>query len=585
MRRAFALGTAVLLLLCLIPAANALTGASGIQNRSTVSSDGSCQVTLTVNLHLDSPVEHLRFPVPGNARNVLLGGVSASLRRAGQRQEVDLSGIIGSVAGDFQITVSYTLANCVSYADQDGDENTPERLVLTVPLLSGFAYPVSAMDFSVALPGTVETRPTFSSSYYQQAIESDLEYTMEENVITGRIAKPLRDLESLSMSLEVTEEMFPQTQVRTWTVDLDDVAMYVCIGLAALYWLAFLRCLPALRQRSTLPPEGLSAGELGCALTGQGLDLTMTVLTWAQLGYVLIQVDNAGRVLLHKRMEMGNERDAFELKCFRALFGRRQMVEGTGSHYARLARQMASLAPHTRAYYRPSNGNPRLFRALAAAAGLFGGMSLGSPLGGAGVLGGLTGALFGALGCVAAWYIQGWAFHLFTRDRRPLLYGALGCAGWLLLGALASGLPFAAGLIVWELLAGLAAAYGGRRSGLGRQTMAQILGLRQFLRRVTPQELQRLRRENPDYFFTLLPYAMALGVDRAFARRFGNLRMGACPYLTTGLDGHRTVTEWDLLLRQTVKAMDLRQRWLAFEQASPPPASRRRRRRRRRHGR
>ncbi len=582
MRRFLALCAVLLALSLLAVTAYAVTGANNVDNHTTVASDGTCQVSLTVNIHLDSPVEHLRFPVPGNARNVLLSGVSASLRRNGSRQEVDLSRVIGAVAGDFQVLISYSLPNSVAYRDHDGDAETPDRLMLNIPLLSGFSYPVTGFAFSVTLPAEITTVPSFSSSYYLQAIESDVTYAVEGATLSGAVTKSLRDLESLTMTLEVSEEVFPQTHVRTWTVDMDDVAMYVCIGLAALYWLVFLRCLPVLRQRTTLPPEGLSAGELPCALTGQGLDLTALVLTWAQLGYILIQLDSTGRVLLHKRMEMGNERDDFECRCFRAIFGRRRMVEGTGVHYAQLSREMSNLAPHTRTYFQRGTGNPKLFRALAAAAGLFGGMSLGTPLGGEGLLGGLTGTLFGVLGCVCAWGIQGWAYCLHTRNRRPLVWAIAGCLMYLLLGFLASGVPLALGLMAWELMAGLAAAYGGRRSGLGRQIMAEILGLRHFLRRAAPQDLHRLRREDPDYFFSMAPYAVALGVDRAFATRFGKARLGACPYLTTGMDGHRTALEWDQLIRQVVSAMDARQRRLPYEQIAirlPGPSPRRKRRR------
>ena len=80
----------------------------------------------------------------------------------------------------------------------------------------------------------------------------------------------------------------------------------------------------------------------------------------------------------------------------------------------------------------------------------------------------------------------------------------------------------------------------------------------------------------------MAPYAVALGVDRAFAKRFGKARLGACPYLTTGLDGHRTALEWDQLIRQAVSAMDARQRRLPYEQiairlpSSPPRRKRRR---------
>ena len=66
----------------------------------------------------------------------------------------------------------------------------------------------------------------------------------------------------------------------------------------------------------------------------------MMVFTWAQLGYLLIQTDSGGKVLLHKRMDMGNERSLFENKIFALLFGSRQAVDATGYPYAKLSRKV-----------------------------------------------------------------------------------------------------------------------------------------------------------------------------------------------------------------------------------------------------
>ena len=44
-------------------------------------------------------------------------------------------------------------------------------------------------------------------------------------------------------------------------------------------------------------------------------------------------------------------------------------------------------------------------------------------------------------------------------------------------------------------------------------------------------------------------------MDKAFARRFRGIRLPACPYLTTGMDGHMTAAEWSRLLRDVVTAL------------------------------
>lgn len=559
MRRIFALVLAAALVLLLAVGASAATGASKIQSFANISGDGSCQVTMVVALHLEETVPDLRFPVPGNARNVTLNGSNVSTRREGEAQTLDLSKTLGGVTGDFTVNISYTLSNCISRDDRG-------NLELTVPLLSGFLYPVELLEFSVTLPGEAAGKPAFSSGYWQASIESDLTYEVSGVTVTGSTIKQLKDRETLIMTLPVTEELFPQApaEIRL-DVALDDTAMLVCGILALVYWLVFLRCLPPRRARRATPPEGLTAGEMGCALVGSGVDLTAMVITWAQLGYILIQLDNNGRVLLHKRMDMGNERGGFEVRIFRSLFGKRRMVDGTGLQYALLCRKVAAAAPNVHDLYKPGSGNPKLFRGLAAGIGLFGGVSLGIALAGDSAMQWLLVFLMAVLGGISAWWIQSSMYCLHLR-RTPAVWAGLGCAAaWLAFGLLAGEAGVAVTVILTQLTAGAAAAYGGRRSELGRQTMSQVMGLRRYLRTVSREELHRLSKADPEYYHTLAPYALALGVDKAFAKRFGGTRLPRCPYLTTGMDGHLTAAEWCQLLRRAVNTLDYRQKHLTLE--------------------
>ena len=138
--------------------------------------------------------------------------------------------------------------------------------------------------------------------------------------------------------------------------------MLVCAAVALRYWIIFLRCYPLLRQSRKTPPEGLNAGELGVRLTLAGVDLTAMVFSWAQLGYLEIQLDDRGRVWFHKKTDMGNERSAFEVKTFQALFNRRDFAEGTGRRYAELAAHVRRLNPSRKTLNHPKCGNPLIFR-------------------------------------------------------------------------------------------------------------------------------------------------------------------------------------------------------------------------------
>lgn len=558
MRRVAIFLLCILLLFPMTAAAQAASRASRISVAATVDAEGSAQVTVDVILVLDTAVDTLEFPLPRYARNITVNGSSARTSASGDTTRVNLTSLVKGVTGSFPLRIQYTLHDLVAY-------DALNKLQLTLPLLSGFAYPVDEMDFSVNLPGQVSAKPVFTSGYFQQSIEEDITYSMNQLAITGSMNEILKDQETLILTLEVPDTVFPQDVTSQWRMGIPDIAMIVLAVLAVLYWLIALRCLPFLRRHSTQAPAGCTAGELTCVLSGQGSDLTMMVMSWAQLGYILIHITDSGRVTLHKRMEMGNERSAYENKIFRKLFGKRRTVDGSGYHYANLCQKVAVTPGDIWDLFRKGTGSPRIFRFLCAGIGFFGGAGLGISLAGNALLGILLIAIVAILGAASAWVIQDWVRGLHLRDPSAL-YAGLGLTIlWLLLGIAADRLGIAACAAGAQLLCGLAWFYGGRRTQTGRRTVAQVLGFRAYLRKLTPKDIKRLQQLDPDFFHTMAPYAMALGVQRSFAQCFGSRRLPGCPWLTTGMDGHLTAAEWTHLMERAANSLNARYKRLPLE--------------------
>jgi hypothetical protein len=94
---------------------------------------------------------------------------------------------------------------------------------------------------------------------------------------------------------------------------------------------------------------------------------------------------------------------------------------------------------------------------------------------------------------------------------------------------------------------------------------------------MSQEELQRMVSMNPDYFFDMLPYAIALGVDTRFAKAFGKMRLPDCSYLLIRQNEKRSASEWALLVRKIADRMDERQRRMELETwipVAPPPKRR-----------
>lgn len=563
MKRLILLALCVMLIASVSVGVSAFEGetrATSVQMIATVSNSGSAQVSTTVALHVETPLEELHYPVPANASSITLNGSRVFTEKTNQARLVNLTKLLGGMTGDFTFTVGYSVANTVRpLAQTDSAADSAKKLQLDLPLLAGFAYPIDQVQFSINLPGNITNQPGFISGYHQANIEKDLTYSVSGGNIAGRSWTALKDHETLNLRLTATEEMFPQTRVELPSLDTITTIIYVCIGLALIYWIFVLRNFLPIREYPAVAPEGFGAGQLGTVLTMAGADLGLMIFTWAQLGYVVIQMDRRGRVLVHKRMEMGNERSAFEQKCFRSLFARRDVADTSGISFARL-HQTVSAQKAIPSLLRKNGGNVQIFRILAAVAGLLCGTCFGILLGNMLDFGWLFMSVLSFVGLICSWQIQHWTQGVFLHHRIRL-WTALGMSVlWLILGLAIGQLSLALLSVSIQLIAGFLAAFGGRRSEDGKLAMGQVLSLRSHLSRLSSRKIQQYCQENPNYFFDLIPEAMAMGCDKAFARRFGKSRLPACPYIIASDTRGLTAAQWSQLMRQILDGMTARQR-------------------------
>ena len=561
------------LLCCLLLAgglavnASAANTASQVENFVTVNSDGDCMVSTTIRLMLETPVDSLSFPVSADATNITVNGGLARTDKTESAVYVDLSRAVGSAVGEINVTLNYNIPNAVK-AKQSEIEGLENYLELEVPLLSGFSLAVQKLKYVVTLPGDIKYYPTYSSTYLQEGLEANLERHVEKNLLSCSTINPLNDHETVTMFMVVPNEMFPNisTYIRVGNPEL--VPMLICGGAALVYWILFLFTLPLIRTRSITPPEGVTAGEMGCHLTLAGGDLTMMAINWAQLGYLMIQLDGS-RVLLHKRMDMGNERSPFEVKVYRMLFGNRKLVDATSVQYARLSRQVFSMVPGERNLNKPGSGNMKIFRALCCLAQVFCGVCVAMNLTDMGVLQVLLSIILGIFGLISAWQIHEIAYRTHLRGKTRVYIGLVCMLIWIVLGIFCGEFWIPFGAAMGQFLMGYLAAYGGRRSEMGRHDAGRILGLRSYLKRMSSQDVSRMTKTDPDYFFNMAPYALSLGVILPFARGFGGRKLDQCPYLVTNKYAKRTAVEWAELLAATADLMDSRYRRMEIEKWIP----------------
>ena len=104
------------------------------------------------------------------------------------------------------------------------------------------------------------------------------------------------------------------------------------------------------------------------------------------------------------------------------------------------------------------------------------------------------------------------AYRTHLRGKLPMLIGAVCIALWVVLGLLCGQVWIPLLSAIGEFLLGYFAAYGGKRSDLGSYAAAQVLGFRRYAKKLPTEDVSRLMANDPDYFFNLAPFTLALGV-------------------------------------------------------------------------
>lgn len=521
---------------------------------ATVLEDGSCQVSMTITLSMEKMDTSMRFPIPADASDVQLNGFGVGTYYSGTVQYVNLSSVLGPEDTTATFTLSYRAGQVV-----DGTGK------LTLPLLSGFQLPINSFDFTVSFPGNVSNQPSFTSAYYQSSIESKMHWTVMGSTVTGRTTDLLNGYETLEMSLKLDSSLFSHRQTAFIDSEVDDRLMEACLLLALLYWVIFMRLgLPRFR-RCSQPPQGYTAGHMRPILTLQGPDLSLMVLSWAQMGYVLLERKSSSKILIHRQMDMGNERSAYEQQIFSLLFKKKDVVDTGSLAYAVLCGKVEKQISVSKVLTHKRSGNPLIFRILSLLVNVLAGVNAGLALGSSASWQIIFLILFGILGLALGNMIQNSAQGIFLYKPGTITKGLLAAVIWVIPFFLCGKRGLGLGTAFYQFIAGILATYGGRRSADGTDALSQGLGL--LLSFLVPEKasFSIAKKVDPEYFHTIAPYALSFGADGLFAYRFGKERIPECPYLVGVPEADRTASQWSRILRSTLRSMNARYEGLKKE--------------------
>ena len=491
----------------------------------TVAADGSYSAVLTAALSFDGADTAITIPLGPNVTGASAAGYDTALSRTDGVYFLTLTSRQSfCVPGTY--TVSWT--GTLPFSD-DAETGTSAELTL---LCAHWPGSVSGVSFSVELPNAVpDGAAKLMSGYYGELTGDGVSLVVSDKKITGSLSNPLLDHESLTLELALPGGFFTAPGAVASFFAPDRLIVPLLVLAAALYWFFTLRSPRVRVRRQMIPPDGVCAGDVPLLLFGARPDAALTVVQWASLGYLTV-ARGPREIVLTRTMGMGNERKGYERRLFSAIFSGYDRVACGAAFRRACAGITRPLAAHwNRRIFDRKSGSPALLRLIASASCAAACGRAGAAIDQLAVARWVPGLLLALAGAALGFVVSHGAMAAVRRERYPL--AALAAAGalcMLLLGALTGVRVGTALAALCAALCGLATASGGRRTRAGCDMLARLRSLRAFLTGAQEKQLRRLLRQDPQYYYRMLPFACALGVGRAFSARFGQTRLEPCGY-------------------------------------------------------
>lgn len=504
------------------------TRISSIIADCSIQHDSSCLVSMRAEYAFVGAVPTVTIPVPKDAYDISVGAMQYFVNHAADSTLLVLyspNGFTGTQTFD----VSFRLLTTA--VKDDGEQ------LFTLPLLfPEWQYSIRNLSLTITMPSEFPGLPDFYSSYYNDQIGNYLNTEVSEGVIRSQSLQPLMEQESLTVKLTLPDGFFDLRFMRGRFAKADTLLFWLLAVCCVIYWFLFLRNRLQKVQPETSAPLGCNAGQLPYLLQLKQPSLGLMSTVWASLGYLSVERTKDRKQYLLCRMDMGNERSRCEAGLFSTLFSRSGECR---VHSPAFQSAEANCAPLTQADWqsrllpRKSRfGRPMILSLLGLAAGAFAALLTFDNL--------ITPQSFrwllilplAALCVLGSLFLQKLAGTYVSRSLPIYRYAIFAVLSlMLLLSVFAKCFGIMLFNSILQILIGLVCLPGAKRSAGGIHLFYQLLGLRKFLRKLDPVTLDGLLKNDPQYFYRMLPYAEALGIGRKFAKKCSGLSMEPCHWL------------------------------------------------------
>jgi len=415
----------------------------------------------------------------------------------------------------------------------------------------GWEIPINKATFSVTVPCALSDAQIWVTTGRRGSTDQ-VPFSVKNNgssiTITGTVEN-IKAGEAVTIRVQLPDGWYQGARsawdFRSLFTRLGFIVSMICAALSAVVWfLAGRDRVPIITARFEAP-DGLSPLPVGYVADGQvdDKDITSMIYYWADAGYMSIAEPKKNKFEFTKLKDLPKDTPAFERRLFDGFFKRGDKVSIKDLERSNFAEVILNTKVSTGSFFRKERAleDPKskalstLFFLVSIVPMAF--FILGSFLQEYTVQYGF----FLAFPAVAFCLINNGIIRSVIRKwyvAKSKILSVIGCAvpsvliviimsSILAFVEIGFSLPLLLFCVLCSTVTGFFSAIIVRRSEYGNKLLEQILGYREFIQKVTIDELKLMIKDNPDYYYKVLSYAIVLGLEDTWAKKFASITVAA----------------------------------------------------------
>ena len=448
--------------------------------------------------------------------------------------------------GDPDFTITGTQIYKISYTVQVPADSNPSMDSIYMNVI-GVDHPVYTMNASITMTLPIRTIPDYLNVFcgqYGNEYECDkLEYSYTtRNTLYIQTLSPLEPYEGITVKIDLEEGYFKNVKDPFFVLEFLKSYLPIALILAGVLVWAFFG-----RDRKVIPPveinpPDVSPVEAGYIIDGEvdGDDVAAMLIFWASIGLLKIEESSKKNSYRFYRLKDIENRPKYEKELFNHIFKEDDSDEYITSSTVKTRMASKGYSFKTKVANKYKKGAKRLITAkslsfsklVSALAyvcfcliGFF--LALDEGIG--------TAAFLAVFMVIPFSFAQVWLKNILTYRRKhnpgkttvkAVFFAIAALVVWLIILGIGeeSSLSFEHASVMYfgSLFLVIISYFTQQMSEYGHEKYERVLGFRHFMATAEKDWLERLAKDDPEFFYDRLPYALVLGVSRVWIGKFAN---------------------------------------------------------------